>query len=313
MKKLLFPVVLLSVLISVTSQKVSAQYYFYNKDYYDNPVTYELGASLGMMNCLTDLGGKKGIGKKFIKDLNYGNAQFSGGGYLSVTYKNAFAVRVEGTFGTVNAYDSILKDVKNTVFGRYERNLSFQSTISEISFTTEIHPLFIFINWADREQEPPAYSPYLISGIGYYSFNPQAKLNNTWVDLQPLSTEGQGFKEYPDRKPYKLKQTNIPVGVGLRYELSPLFTIRAELVYRILQTDYLDDVSSKDYIDANLFSNYFTGTKLTNALLLQDRRYELDPNYIHTTEERGNPNNKDGFFTLNVKLGLTFGRQRIRK
>lgn len=313
MKKLLLPASLLIILLSVTSQKVSAQYYFYDNKYYDNPVMFELGASGGMMNCLTDLGGKKGIGKKFIKDLNYGNAQLSGGAYASATYKNAFAVRLEATFGSVKAYDSILKNVKNTVYGRYERNLSFKSTISEISLVTELHPLFIFINWLDREQEPPRYSPYLIAGIGYYSFNPQAKLNNAWVDLQPLSTEGQGFKEYPDRKPYKLKQMNIPVGLGFKYELTPLFNVRAELVYRILQTDYLDDVSSLNYIDANLFSNYFSGTKLTNALLLQDRRYELDPTYVHTTEERGNPKNKDGFFTFNIKLGLTFGRERIRK
>ena len=45
-------------------------------------------------------------------------------------------------------------------------------------------------------------------GVGYFSFNPQAKLGNRWIDLQPLSTEGQGFPEYPDRKAVASKPSN---------------------------------------------------------------------------------------------------------
>ncbi len=306
----------MAVLIFISGsfmQKVDAQYYFYDNKYYDNQFLYEIGGSVGMMNCLTDLGGKKGVGKKFIKDLNFGNTNFSGGIFLSGTYKYMVAFRLEGTFGQVNAYDSILKDVKSTVFGRYERNLSFRSNISEISLTTEIHPLFIFGNFEGREAEPPRYSPYLLAGIGYYSFNPQAKLQNTWVDLQPLSTEGQGFKEYPNRKVYKLQQVNFPIGLGVKYELSTLFNLRAEFVYRVLTNDYLDDVSSKDYVDPSLFSSYFSGNRLTNALLLNDRHYELNPTYIHTSEERGNPKNNDGYFSFNLKCSLIFGRERIKK
>ena len=45
------------------------------------------------MNCLTDIGGKKGIGKKFIKDLNMGKTHLSGGLFLSATYKYALGLR----------------------------------------------------------------------------------------------------------------------------------------------------------------------------------------------------------------------------
>ncbi len=295
------------------SQKATAQYYFYDNNYYDNPVMFELGGSVGVMNCLTDLGGKKGIGKKFIKDLNFGNTKFAGGVYASVTYKNAFAVRLEGTYGEVNAHDSILKSIKATVFGRYERNLSFRSRIAEFSVMAELHPLFIFINWEGRDAEPPRFSPYILGGVGFFGFNPQAKKGNNWIDLQPLSTEGQGFKEFPDRKVYKLQQTCIPVGLGLKYELSSMFNLRLEGVYRILSTDYLDDVSSTYFIDPALFSNYFTGNKLANALLLNDRHAELDPTYVRTGEERGNPKNNDSYFTLNLKIGLMLGRSRIKR
>jgi len=304
-------IILFIVLLFCAAQKITAQYYFYDNNYYDNPVVFEVGGSVGMMNCLTDLGGKKGNGKKFIKDLNLGNSQLAGSVFLSAIYKNAVALRLEGTFGQVKAYDSILKSVKATTTGRYERNLSFRSTISEFSALAEFHPLFIFKKY-DENNAPPRYSPYLIAGVGFFSFNPQAKLLNKWVDLQPLHTEGEGFSEYPNKKVYSLHQIAIPVGVGLKYELSQMITLRAEYVYRILNTDYLDDVSTT-YVNPTVYSNYFTGSKLTNALLLNDRQYELDPTHITSSgDQRGNPKNNDAYFTFNLKVGIVLGRERIR-
>ncbi len=302
-----------SIILMLTTpvEKASAQYYFYDNNYYDSPITYELGGSIGFMNCLTDLGGRKGIGKKFIKDLNMGNSQLAGSIFLSAIYKNAVALRVEATFGQVKADDAILKKVKSTTFGRYERNLSFRSRITEFMVSTEIHPLFIF-NKYDEDKVPPRFSPYLLAGVGFFSFNPQAKSNGTWVDLQPLSTEGQGFAEYSDRKPYKLQQLSIPAGIGVKYELTSKLNIRGEFVYRFLSTDYLDDVST-NYIDVTLYPNYFTGAKLTNAFLLNDRQYELNPGHItNNGDQRGNSKNNDAFFSFNVKVGIIFGRQRIR-
>ncbi|MFN8250690.1 MAG: hypothetical protein U0V75_02315 [Ferruginibacter sp.] len=296
--------------ICLSGLQSNAQYYFYDDKYYDNAVVYELGGSVGIMNCLTDLGGKKGIGKQFVKDLNFGNTQLAGSVYLSAIYKNAVALRVEGTFGQVKSYDSVLKSVKTSTFGRYERNLSFRSNITEFMGVVELHPLMM--KKYDENTEAPRMSPYVLGGVGFFSFNPQAKLQNKWVDLQPLSTEGQGFAEYPNRKPYSLRQINIPVGAGIKYELTPMLNLRAELVYRILSTDYLDDVSTT-YIDPTLYANYFTGTRLTNALLLNDRQYELDPTHITTDgDQRGNSKKNDAYFTFNIKLGLVFGRERVR-
>ena len=35
-----------------------------------NYLLFEIGGSIGLMNCLTDIGGNKGLGKKSIKDIN---------------------------------------------------------------------------------------------------------------------------------------------------------------------------------------------------------------------------------------------------
>jgi hypothetical protein len=272
---------------------------------------FEIGASVGAMNCLTDLGGNKGIGKKFVKDLNLGKTKFAAGISLAAMYQNMIGLRLEATFGEVGADDAVLKKKAPSTFGRYERNLSFRSRITEFMLAAEIHPLFL-INKYDENRQAPNLSPYLLAGVGFFSFKPQARSNGTWIDLQPLSTEGQGFKEYPDRKPYKLNQLNIPLGLGIRYELTDNLNIRGEFVYRKLNTDYLDDVST-NYIDVNLYPNYFTGAKLNNAFLLNDRQYELDPAHItNDGDQRGNSKNNDVYFSFNIKVSYSFGRPRIK-
>jgi hypothetical protein len=305
------------VLMVAFEQSASAQFYFYDNNYYDTPLMFEVGGSLGVMNCLTDLGGNKGFGKPFVKDLNVGNTNFNGGFYLSAMYKYAVGIRLEGTYGKISAYDSILKNVRETTSGRYERNLNFRSNIYELNVVAEFHPLFIFINWLNRDNEPPRLSPYIAAGVGVFSFNPQGKLGANWIDLQPLSLEGQGFAEYPNRKPYKLTQLNASVGLGVKYELSPNVNLRAEYLHRFLTTDYLDDVSIR-YIDRSLFQKYLSGVDLQNALDLSsnDRVNPGGPTGKFRKTEggiRGNPNDKDSYFTFNFKIGMTFGREKIRR
>ena len=296
-------------LLLIAGSQLKAQYYFYNGDFYEADIVYEIGGSLGAMNAMTDLGGRKGPGKNSVKDFNLKTTEFSGGLFFGIMYKNAIGFRLEATFGEVHGYDSILKAVAPTTTQRYERNLSFRSNITEIVAVAEFHPFEMFVNYND-ETFPPVVSPYIVAGIGYYHFNPQAKLNNSYVDLQPLHTEGQGFAEYPRAKEYKLNQWNIPLGIGARYDLSPILNIRAEFMYRFLMTDYLDDVSTR-YVDPAVFTNYLSGTKLNQALLLNDR-HKPGAETAHPDGIRGNPKNNDAYMSFSIKLGLTLGRERTR-
>ena len=302
-----------AIFITVIPKAVNAQLYFMNDDYYYTPITFEFGGSVGAMNCLTDLGGKQGVGKQFVKDINFGNSNACVGGYFTTMYKSAFGIRLEANFGKVSAYDSILKGVPKSdiASNRFNRNLNFQSPITEYSCIAEIHPLYIFINYGLRDQAPPKFSPFILGGFGSFSFNPQADINGRKIDLQPLSTEGQGFKQYPDRAVYKLKQTNIPVGLGFRYDISPTFKLRGEMVYRILSTDYLDDVS-KTYIDPNLFDlNGLTDAQIYDAKLLYSNANNGFPG-VGPGKRRGNPTNNDSYFSFNLKVGFVIGTQRIR-
>ena len=300
------------IFFCILSFHTKAQYYFYNDDYYDNDLTFEAGLSFGPMNSLTDIGGRKGKGAGGAKDLNIKNTTFSGGVYFSGLYKHFLGLRLEGTFGRVQSNDSLLKGVKSTAIGRYNRNLSFRSPISEISLLGEFYPIQFFKNF-DPESPPTSFAPYILGGAGFFHFNPQANLNGQWIDLRPLHTEGEGFVEYPDSKEYSLNQLNLSYGLGLAYELSPRFDVKIEYVSRILFTDYLDDVHGR-YIDPRVFYKYLTGTQLADALILNDRgRPDAKPNdnTNHPGGIRGNPNNNDSYFTINIKVGYIIGRKKI--
>lgn len=301
MNRTLFAIVAIMLVPALTTQ---AQPDFYDDPYYSSNITVEIGSSVGIMNCLTDLGGSKGTGKKFLSDINWSNSKACGSIYMNVAFRNAFVLRGDITWGGVRASDGVLSKVKESTLGRYDRNLSFRSSIFDVMIGGEIHPRY-FKRYTEK-QRLPRLSPYVLGGIGFFTFNPQAKYNGVWTDLQPLHTEGQGFAEYPDRKPYKLKQFNIPVGAGIRYKVSSLINFSAECVYRILNTDYLDDVSTT-YIDKTLFSKYFNGEMLSLAQGLSDRQKEINQAHVTNVDDiRGNPKVNDSFFSINFKVGFIF-------
>ncbi len=290
-------------LFLIHANNSDAQSYTIDREYFNNPWFFEAGVSLNAMNCLTDLGGKKGIGKKFVKDIDLKETHIGSGVFFSVTYQNAVALRLEGTFGQISGSDNALKGINDVAAkGRLNRNLNFRSNITEISSLLEIHPLNLFGDWSSNETDQTKLSPYLLAGIGYYSFNPQAKFGNVYVDLQPLKTEGQGFVE-TGKKEYSLNQINIPMGAGVKYEVAPQINLRLEFLYRKLFTDYLDDVSG-DYVDPALFSKYLTPQKATLATQLSDRQIQPIPGDI-----RGLPKN-DTYFSANLKLSVVIGRKR---
>lgn len=306
MQKALLNAGVLLLLLSATVKTTAQKPNFSDDAYYNSNFTFEVGTSLGAMNCLTDLGGKKGTGKSFIGDINFKNSELCASIFFTEHYKNAVALRTEFTWGVIKASDNVLAKVKETTLGRYERNLSFRSTIFEISAAVEIHPLYFKQHWGEPNQKIHRISPYLTGGIGFFVYNPRTKYNGEWVDLQPLRTEGQGFAEYPERKPYKLKQFNFPVGGGLRFKLISNINLSAECVYRFLNTDYLDDVST-GYVERKLFRKYLDPTLINNAEALFDRQREIDPNHVTNVGDiRGNPKKKDSFFSLNFKIGILF-------
>lgn len=252
----------------------------------------EVGISVGGMNSMTD------ITRKF----HFGSTHFNTSAFLGFMYRNTIGGRVEFTTGRISGADSNSNDKTSL------RNLSFRSRINELAMVIEFHPLMI--NGWDADI-PPKFSPYLAAGIGFFSYKPQANLNGTWYDLQPLRLEGQGFAEYPDRKLYSLTAICFPVGAGVKTELGSKLNLRAEVLYRFTNSDYLDDVSTK-IVDPNLFDKYLSPTDAATAKLLYNRADPSSPGY-KPGNQRGNPKYTDGYFNLNIKLSYCFARRFKKK
>jgi len=123
-----------------------------------------------------------------------------------------------------------------------------------------------------------------------------------------LHTEGQGFKEYPQRSDYSTLSWCIPAGAGVKYDASGLLNCRFEMVYRFTGTDYLDDVS-RQYIDASLFGKYLSPANAITATALADRSGELAGGTKNNNNAiRGNPANKDAWFSCMFTISIALGR-----
>jgi hypothetical protein len=268
---------------------------------------FEAGITVGPSNFLGDLGGNVGKGTTFLKDNNFSTTKFMVGAYLTYGPSELLGFRLALNYGTVEGDDAIIKGKGGLEEARKYRNSNFKSKITEAMILAEVYPTTLFED--DVTDVYHKLRPYGMIGVGLFKFNPmgQDPLTGQWVNLQPLRTEGQGMAEYPDRKPYKLTQMNIPMGVGVKYFVSETMNIAAEVLHRKTQTDYMDDVST-NYIDPALFYNYMP---VQQAQLAQ-RMANKSGNNGATTQygpgaKRGTPTNNDAYFSFNLKIGFRLG------
>jgi len=189
---------------------------------------------------------------------------------------------------------------------RLKRNLSFRTTVIEGYIAAEIYPTVLFENSYGLAGK---IRPYGVIGVGVMKYNPKTKYNGQWVELHPLRLEGQGMAEYPDSKPYKLLQREIPMGVGAKYYLSDKAYIGMEILHRQLFTDYIDDVSSDHYIDPVHFDTYLPAQQAALAKKLYYRgTYGNNTTSANIQGfQRGNPNQNDAFFSTVIRFGVRLG------
>ena len=281
-----------------------SQYYFTANHQPEPELMWEAGIAAGAMNCLTDLGGSNGKGKKFLRDINWNQVQFCGSLFASATWQSLYGIRLQATAGQAAGTDDVLQKQLGPARNRYLRHLHFKTSILELAALAEIHILTLL----RKSPDLPLFSPYLLAGAGFFSYTPKALLNQRWVSLRPLHTEGQGFTEYPDRASYQPLSWCFPLGAGIKYDAGRLLNFRVELLYRVTGTDYLDDVS-KQYIDPSLFSKYLPANEAGMAVKLADRSTELTGGRSNPENSiRGNPGNKDAYFSLQLSASIALGR-----
>ena len=268
----------------------------------------EGGVTIAPSNFLGDLGGNFGKGSTFLKDNNFSMTRFFAGGFIAVYPSELFGARFAINFGKIAGDDAVIEGKGGLEEARRARNLNFRSSIFEAFVVGEVYPTVILES--DPTDVYHKFRPYGLAGVGVFHFNPKGQdpATGQWVPLKPLSTEGQGFAEYPDRKPYKLWQLNVPFGVGVKYFLNDNVSLSLEIIHRFTFTDYIDDIS-KDYIDPTLFANYMPA----NQAAIADRIYNKSPyrggtgNAFGPGGKRGTPENNDGYYSCGFKLAFRLG------
>ncbi|MBC7888674.1 MAG: hypothetical protein H7Z13_12405 [Ferruginibacter sp.] len=275
-------------------------------------VKIEAGLNFGPTFFLGDLGGHRGKGTTFIKDVNIQLTKVMKGAFISFYPTDWFGFRIAAQYTYVEGRDELINTKGEDELYRKQRNLDFKSNMFEAYAAAEIFPLMLFnIN---KEDYDPRYRPYFFIGAGMFKYNPKGTItdqngNVTWFDLKPLRTEGQGFAEYPKRKPYSLTQLNIPLGGGIKYLASERVNIAFELLYRKTFTDYIDDLST-DYVDPDLFDKYLDPADAIIARQINDKAFTSyipgSPRFV-PGYQRGNPKNMDAYFSFVLKFGVRLG------
>ncbi|MEO5572313.1 MAG: DUF6089 family protein [Bacteroidia bacterium] len=218
--------------------------------------------------------------------------------FLKVGLNYSLGKRTEATlgffYGNVGGADSLAAEKDNR-----ERNLSFKSVIEDLSLQLEYH-LFSFCN-------EKRLNPFIFAGAGVFHFNPTTVLNGVKYELQPVGTEGQYIGSGDHPKLYKLTQVNIPVGIGIYFQLNTYWRLKIHYANHFTFTDFLDDVSTA-YPDSTLLSKTPQGNL---AVQLSSRR--LNGIYPPSTVERGNRELNDSFSEIGITIiynpkGLISGR-----
>jgi hypothetical protein len=277
--------------------------------------------SMGASGFMGDLGGADKIGTQDFRDFDF--RAIRPAGKLGYRYFINYDLAVTGNlaFGYVSGDDSHTQEPF-----RNNRNINFRSPVLETSVQGEY---FFYtdgrIGARHRDQTRTIgwigyrFRAYLFAGIGAFYFSPQGyfsgqqylQLNHAtipesqlpadgWYRLRPLSTEGQGFSEFPTRKKFSPVNIAIPMGIGVTLALSREWSIGLEYGFRKTFTDYMDDVSTT-YVDPAVYAANFSSPQ-TIAL---GEFFSNPTNYSHTPYDptlpgyqRGNPHNDDAYMFL---------------
>ncbi len=244
----------------------------------------ELGLTGGAMYYIGDLNPTK----HYPRDTKLG-----GGIVFRHNIKDRFALRIQGLYGTLQAYDSDSGDSLAVV-----RNLHFRSRLFEFAGIMEVN----FFKYRSREKDGRTWTPFLFGGIAYFRADPKAQLNDTWYSLQQLGTEGQGTTAR-DTEAYKIDQISLPFGAGLKFNFGRL-DMQLEWGLRRTYTDYIDDVSNT-YVDNDLLA--VENGPLAAAFGDRSGLNEL-PGYSNADRARGDRNTRDWYSYSGISFTYILSR-----
>lgn len=241
---------------------------------------WELGGWLGTSFYFGDLNNR----------LNITQPGIAGGLNARYNFNTRISAKNSLNFGRVGASD---ENSPNTF--EKTRNLSFNSNIYDFTSTIEFN-FFNYVHGSSSEN----MTPYLLGGICVFRFNPTTELDGVKYNLKDFGTEGQS-----NGSEYFGISSGIVVGGGYKWDITYDLSLNIEFSYRILFTDYLDDVSGVYPNQSEL-----TAERGEIASMLSDRStIELGREGV----QRGNSKDNDSYNFFGLSIMKYFGRLECPK
>ena len=219
----------------VASPEANAQQFSKRKQY------NSVGFSLNAMNYFGDV-----VPVTNFSSFRLGATRLGAGVSITRRFYPRLSGRFALTYGRITGSDALTTDGVSSpdALFRRQRNFTFRNDIFEASAVAVVDLIENRNNYLKR----PDFVPYVFAGVAGFHHNPQGLYTDgTYVDLQPLKTEGQAYSK---------TQFSIPFGGGIRYRINRNFDASLEIGWRKTFTDYLDDVSTKYVPDAALTGAY---------------------------------------------------------
>lgn len=136
-------------------------------------------------------------------------------------------------------------DDRTTLLGKergtgYSRGLSFKTKIFDIFTQVEMDLI--------KYKSVKSYIPSIAIGANVYNFTPYGEYNGRWYKLRPVGTEGQTL---PGGKgTYAKWMAGIPLTLSVKKHMGVRNVFSISYTYNKIFTDYLDDISTGNYPDA---------------------------------------------------------------
>jgi hypothetical protein len=293
-----------------------------------------LGGSINALNYFGDIAPKSNLGSTDLSFTRPGIGISS-----SLRLGSSLSVRAEFLYGQLSSSDYEVADPTDSdAVYRYARNLQFRNNIKDLSvvgvydFFSNPYSVVMRLN----------FTPYIFGGLSVFHHNPKGLVPSEailsgevitvpeagdWVSLKDLQTEGQTYSNF---------QISIPFGAGVRFRISQVLDLEAEISYRYMFFDYLDDVST-NYIDKGLLGSDLARIMSDRSLeptdvLTGNNRYQalVDSEFINTNNravytgadgveyatlpgygqpgvKRGDPNDGDIFITTTIRAVFMIG------
>ena len=251
---------------------------------------YEIGISEGATGYMGDLNSTNPF---YFKSV--------GGGVLARYNMNpTWSLQLDLNYLLVRGNDS---DFDNTF--QQSRNLSFNNQVKEISLKAGFN---FFKYSAGRNLNK--YTPYLLGGISMLMHDPYLDFPGNRIYLQKMKLE---IDEQQEPLNYSNVAIAVPMVVGFKYNISGPWTIGAEINYRVILNDQIDNVS-KYYAVAMPqdivypYNSILPGNR-DQPFTTADWEYLVDPSnnfQQNRTTARGDGKRFDSIVTAGINLTYTF-------